>query len=428
MKHVLLSLAVIAVFVTLFSFPNAYSDFSSDKKYLVQASGYLTGKQNIYDSTLALQLNTATWAGSNLLATLDTGVVTIGDGNYLNSGAWQSTILRYGKYFVITGDSQDLAGNTIHLNLFGRITDSNDEGSVYSISGKITGAETMKVAYSAKVTAIGSTVTQPTQSSTTQNPSSATSSSQTNVVQVNIIPGASTMKTGELLSPSTIQVTLGTTIVIKNSDSTPHQIQSGYITTTTEGSGGTKTANAPQFTADGLIDTGVLAPSQTFQLTVSKNLGTLAIFDPNYSWINGVITSVSKISNAPPVQISIEQGSSVPKGSATQQQFNQYNNYYSPTTVQLTPGTKVIWTNNDSISHTILSGTSTQKPDNPFMPDGKINSGLIAPGKSFQVIINGSGIIRFYDPAYTWMNGVIVSLPPSTSKIIEAPSMNPNLH
>ena len=111
MKHVLISLMVIAGLVAILSFPNAYSDFSSDKKYLLQASGYLTGKQTIYDSTLALQLNTNTWAGSNLLATLDNGVVTIADGNYLNSGTWQNTILRYGKYFVITGDSQESKTN-----------------------------------------------------------------------------------------------------------------------------------------------------------------------------------------------------------------------------------------------------------------------------------------------------------------------------
>jgi len=142
-----------------FHFTTAYCDFLPDKKYLIQASGYLTGKQSIYDSTLALQLGTSGETGSNLLSTLDNGVVTIADDNYLNSGIWQATMLRDGKYLVISGDAQDVGGNIIHLNLFGKLIDSNQAGSVYRITGKITATETMKVIFSAKVTLIVPNVT-----------------------------------------------------------------------------------------------------------------------------------------------------------------------------------------------------------------------------------------------------------------------------
>ena len=137
-----------------FHFMPAYSDFSPDKKYLIQASGYLTGKQDIYYSSLALQLGTSGATGSNLFATLDNGIVTMANGNYLNSGIWQTTILRGGKYLVISGDAQDQRGNTIHLNLFGKLIDSNQDGSVYTITGKITTTETLKAIFSAKVTLI----------------------------------------------------------------------------------------------------------------------------------------------------------------------------------------------------------------------------------------------------------------------------------
>ena len=79
------------------------------------------------------------------------------------------------------------------------------------------------------------------------------------------------------------------------------------------------------------------------------------------------------------------------QGSAVQQQYNQYNTYYDPETIQIAPGTPIIWINNDSIEHTILSGVSTQKIGNPFTPDGKINSGTIAPGQTFTAIINDIG-------------------------------------
>src|SRR2546428_799610 len=79
--------------------------------------------------------------------------------NNLNNGIWQTTMLQYGKYLVISGDAQDVSGNTIHLNLFGKLIGSNQDGSVYRITGKIVATETMKVIFSAKVTLIVSNVT-----------------------------------------------------------------------------------------------------------------------------------------------------------------------------------------------------------------------------------------------------------------------------
>ncbi len=149
------------------------------------------------------------------------------------------------------------------------------------------------------------------------------------------------------------------------------------------------------------------------------------IFDPSFTWINGeIVVSSTPITLAPPVQISITLGSSLSKGTATQQQSNQYNSYYYPDTVQVVPGTPIIWTNNDSIAHTILSGVSTQTNTNPFTPDGKIVSGPIAPGQTYTAIINDTGIIRFYDPQYTWMNGVIISMPHTQSYVIGASTPN----
>jgi len=432
-KPVFLSLMIIAGLVAVLSLPNAYSDFSSDKRYLVQASGYLTGKQAIYDSTLALQLGTDTWAGSNLLATLDNGIVTITGTDYLNSGTWQTTILRYGKYLVIKGDAQDLNGNTVSADLFGRIIDSNQDGSVYSITGKITGAETLKVIFSAKVTEIGAFTTQPSSATPSSGgqttPSTQPSQTQTKTVQMTIVSGASITKTGQPLYPSSVQVTPGSTVIFKNNDSVPHRIMSGFSQTVTQGSSGASTTNtnALQFTPDRLYDSGTIAPGQTYQVTIN-GIGTTLFFDPTYTWINGVVTSISQTTQSKPIQVSILPGSSVSQGSASQQNQFYQNGYYSPSDIQIVPGTTIIWINNDSVAHRILSGISTQKPDNPFVPDGKIDSGVIDSGKSFQVTINGTGIIRFFDPTYDWMNGIIVSLPPSSSKIIAAPSHNPILH
>jgi len=422
MKYAFLLLIIIAGTLAGLSLPLAYSDFSSNHKYILQASGYLSGNQTIFNSNIALELTMGSKNGTTLQSNLDNGLITIVDSHYLNSGMWQTSLLRNGKYMVIQGNAQDQNGNVIHLDLFGRIIDNNQEGYVYAITGKITGPETMKVSYSAKIIDANSIITKPILPITpiinqTQN----TTQYQTSPTKMNmnIVAGASNPTNGLFLSPSSIQVKPGTIVVWTNNDSVPHRIMSGQILSSTSGS--------PHFISDGKIDSDIIAPGQHYQITIS-NTGSTQFFDPSYTWINGIIISSSTITQGTPVQISIALGSSLVKGTATQQQFNQYNSYYYPDTIQIVPGTPIIWLNNDSIEHFILSGVSTQKNDNPFTPDGKIISGKIAPGQKFMVIVNDTGIIRFYDPQYTWMNGVIISMPPTSSTTIGATSHNSGLH
>ncbi|MHB8601308.1 MAG: cupredoxin domain-containing protein [Nitrosotalea sp.] len=561
MKYVFLFLMVIAgLAATTLYLPNAYSDFSSNGKYLIDGSGYLSGNKTIFDSNIALQITTGAKSGSDMQATIDNGLVTISGAHYLNSGIWQISILRDSKYFVIQGDAQDQSGSIVHLNLFGRIIDSNQDGSVFSITGKITGSETLKVSYSAKIISANTIPTIPTTTTTTptQQPSSLTKVSisivfgasninnqvhyspsniqitpgttvvwtnndsvphrimsgmakaltldqstvftsdgkidsgsiapgqsfqftitsfdttqsldpkiavrynipqnqtaggitffdptyqfmvgiiaplplptQAKTVQMNILSGASDPNSGQFLSPSSLKITPGTTVVWTNNDSVPHRIMSGQLLSTTESTGGKGSTGkpvSPHFTSDNNIDSGVIAPGQHYQI-IFTNTGTTQFFDPTFTWVNGIIISSSPTTGQiAPITISINPGSSLPKGSAIQQTYNQYNTYYTPDTIQIVPGTPIIWTNNDSIEHTILSGVSTQKNDNPFTPDGKITSGKIAPGQTFMVIVNDTGIVRFYDPQYTWMNGLIISMPPTQSYTIGAPSHNSALH
>ena len=560
MKHGFLYLMLIAGLVSILVLPNAYSDFSPNQKYLVQASGYLIGQQNIYDSTIAVQLATGTTSGSSMAGTIENALVTIGGDSYHNTGAWQTSFLRDGKYFVLVGDAQNENGDVIHVNIFGRIIDNNQAGSLFSITGKITGAETLKVIYSAKISPpLITGVTTPT-TTTTGNATIPTSIIKISIVsgahnidnqqffspsylkikpgttvvwtnddtvphrimsgtasatidaspgtttaprfapdgkidsgiippgksfqytvtafdnkalssslakylnldpsqeagditffdqnytwmigvlaptvtvpqignaQININNGASDFDKFPYMSSASVQIVAGSTVTWQNNDVVPHRILSGQVQVVTEGSSGAPTTNSPHFTPDGRIDSGVIAPGQHYIVTIS-GVGSTLFYDPNYSWINGLVVSTSQpIKIQPPIKISIQQGSSLKQGSATQQQFNQYNNYYVPSDIQIVPGTPIIWTNDDTIAHKIYSGTSTQSNVDPFIPDGKIVSNSIAPGQSFQVIINETGIIRFYDPNYTWMNGMIVSIPSSASRVITAPSMNPGLH
>ena len=110
------------------------------------------------------------------------------------------------------------------------------------------------------------------------------------------------------------------------------------------------------------------------------------------------------------VKVSILPDSSKIQGQAKQQQYgDQYNRYYDPPNIKITSGTTIIWTNNDSIPHRVVSGVSTQKVGKPFEPDGKFDSGDLQPGQAFKVTISQTGIIRFGDPTYNWMEGLIIS-------------------
>jgi len=131
------------------------------------------------------------------------------------------------------------------------------------------------------------------------------------------------------------------------------------------------------------------------------------------------------------VNVSILAGSSKIQGDAKQQQYgDQYNRYYQPPNLKITSGTTIIWTNNDSVPHKVVSGVSTQVVGKPFEPDGKFDSGDIQPGQTFKLTINQTGIIRFGDPTYYWMEGLIVSFTEKgleSTNTISAESRNTSL-
>lgn len=554
-------MAIAAFLIAVWLPHDAYSDFTTNNKYLIQATGFVAGTQNILDSSFDIQMTTGSQSGTNILSTLDNGLVTINGDNYLNTGSWTTTLLREGKYLLLQGNATDLRGNTIQINLFGRQIDSTQNGLVYSITGKITTSETLRVIYSAKITLAGqAAVTTPTstQGQTAPNQtisnavrisivsgasnsnnqiffspsivsvspgttiiwtnndsvphrivsgvaspirgnnslpifspdgmidsgvippgksfqytitnfnlktflsssaaqylnlpqdqtagditlfdqnytwmigviSPAAVTAQAKSVQIDILQGASTATTNLYFSPSSVQITPGTTVVWKNDDSVPHRILTGQSQGIGGGGAGPQT-RMPVFNPDGRIDSGSIAPGQTFQYTVT-GLGVFSFYDSSNTWLNGNIISVSQIVQNPPVQVSILQGSSLPQGSASQQNQFYANGYYSPDQIQISPGTTIIWTNNDNVAHSIFSGTATFSTTNPYIPDGKIKSGPIAPGHTFQITINETGMIRFYDPSYTWMNGIIVSIPTTQTKVLTGtpPSnlISPSLH
>ncbi len=86
--------------------------------------------------------------------------------------------------------------------------------------------------------------------------------------------------------------------------------------------------------------------------------------------------------------------------------------YFSQDRLTLEPGTTITIKNNDSVSHSILSGKENYNSRyDKFTADGRIDTGSISPGQSVNITFEEIGFYRLYDPNYQWMQIVVYSFP-----------------
>ena len=121
---------------------------------------------------------------------------------------------------------------------------------------------------------------------------------------------------------------------------------------------------------------------------------------------------------------------------------SQVAGYFSQDRLTITPGTSVIFVNDDVVEHTLVSGTglagsritgdfvvcegeeelnegSSYSQNNcDFTLDGRLNSGVIAPGDSWTTTFEEMGFYRIIDVDYPWMNIVVYNFPESDTLLI----------
>jgi plastocyanin len=93
---------------------------------------------------------------------------------------------------------------------------------------------------------------------------------------------------------------------------------------------------------------------------------------------------------------------------------NEHLTFYPPIT-NAAVGDIIEFGNGDTVAHSVTSGSPVSGPD------GKFDSGSIAPGKYFSYTLSSAdvGILHFYDKNYTWMTGLIdVQVSPTGTKVI----------
>lgn len=76
---------------------------------------------------------------------------------------------------------------------------------------------------------------------------------------------------------------------------------------------------------------------------------------------------------------------------------NIKNFSFNPSSLKVKTGTKVTWTNNDGVSHTITSDSGTI-----------LNSKTISPGESFSFTFADAGSVNYHCNIHPMMKGVIV--------------------
>jgi plastocyanin len=77
---------------------------------------------------------------------------------------------------------------------------------------------------------------------------------------------------------------------------------------------------------------------------------------------------------------------------------------FDPSAVTTTVEGNIVWTQGDAKAHTITSG-------DPGKPDGKFESGPLAKGSSFTLVLHTAGTYHYFDKNYPTLSGQIVVRP-----------------
>jgi plastocyanin len=75
--------------------------------------------------------------------------------------------------------------------------------------------------------------------------------------------------------------------------------------------------------------------------------------------------------------------------------------YFDPPEISVKTGTTVVWTNADSVSHTVTSG------DPSAGPSGIFDSNLIKPGDIFSHRFDSVGTTTYFCSVHPWMTGKV---------------------
>ncbi len=294
----LVLLATVAVLVLGLAAGDAHA-ISPNQSLVLEGAGYLATERTIKTSDLNIVLETGAQSGSRTSIDIEGGLVTITNNDYTITGS-QASSLREGKYIRIsaTAESAD-GGDEITISALGRLIQNSKSGSIYTFTGRIIdGDTTYKIIY------IGQLSNAPTPA-TTEGPAGE--------ITVHILKGASnpaltssyigrdTYQKGGYFSVDSLTITPDTSVTFVNDDVVPHTLVSGtgLAATVRINSGGFMLCESQDeaqsgssyvgdncdFTFDGRLDSGEIAPGESWTATFEE-MGFYRLIDPAYPWMN----------------------------------------------------------------------------------------------------------------------------------------------
>jgi len=303
------------------SFNEAAAEIGPNNAFILEGSGFAVTDDSIKTTEINLAMSTGDKIGSRTNILVEDGFVTLNEDDFIVTDL-TGTALREDRFIRISGTIEDSFGAEASFRVFGRLIQNSDEGSVYGFTGRLTyGGEEHKIIYTTKLSELTST-------SLVQKTSIEETSSG---ILIHILPGSSNqgialdyIEIGEIRNqiqaitgdtslraryffPDRISIEPGTTVTFVNNDDTSHRIVSGTGLGQHSSvlSGQVVICETPQediplgfsyagsgcdFTFDGRIDSGSIAPGDSWTVTLD-DMGFYRIIDPDHPWMNIVIYS-----------------------------------------------------------------------------------------------------------------------------------------
>ncbi len=279
----------LAIFVTTLSlmYEDVGAELVPNQVYLVEGAGFGVTNESIKNSQIDLLIATKQQVGSRIPITVEDGFVILNDLNYDVSNL-SGTLFFEGRLLQITGTVENSIGTKIKTSFLGRLIQHSDQGSVYSLTGKLTeGIESNKLIYTSKISGL----TTETSGIIKPEPTGVTTKPIEKIIHISKgsslqgfgtgYIGKESQSTARYFNPDRLTIIPGTTLTFINDDTVSHNVNTGKRDTK-RGLG--------VLIPDGKITSGNIQPGKTWSVTIN-DVGFIFLFDKDYPWMTMDVVS-----------------------------------------------------------------------------------------------------------------------------------------
>jgi len=265
----------------------SFAEISVNQAFLLEGSGFAVTEESIKISEIDLGLSSQQQRGSTINFLIEDGFITLNEEEFAITDL-EGKFLREGRYIRINGNIESSSGLDTTISFFGRLVEESKDASVYGFTGRITTPDdSHKVIYTTKLSTLSKITTTSTESEESNDlilhilRGSASQGVVSSYIEAGDVRSLAvkTQRADDALrlryfSQDRISVEPGTTITIVNDDVVSHNVISGkenrdrYV----------------QFTPDGRISTGDIAPGESANITFD-DMGFYRLYDPDYQWM-----------------------------------------------------------------------------------------------------------------------------------------------